>query len=137
MSLVASDDDRGNDAGAAVGHDVVAVNLTPFIACARPLKVTGAIVDLLTAVPVVVIHVVAALPFLVLNVVLLDMIVPVVVLLGHERSAANAEEEKCGESFLEQVIDLRVVGWARELCCCTGDVTITEWPGKERWRISR
>jgi hypothetical protein len=67
--------------------------------------VIGAVVDLLPAVPVVVIHVVAALPFLVLNVMLLlGMIVPVVVLLayGHERSAADAEEDACGESFLEQ-----------------------------------
>lgn len=64
------------------------------------------VVDLLTAAPVVVIHVVAALPFLVLNVLLLllGMIVPVVVLLGYgqERRAEGAEEDACGESFVEQ-----------------------------------
>jgi hypothetical protein len=70
------------------------------------LEVTGAVVNVLTAVPVVVIHVVAALPFLVLDVLLLlpGMIVPVFVLLsyGEEWSAADAEEDACGESFLEQ-----------------------------------
>lgn len=99
----------------------------------------GAVVDLLTAVPVIVIHVVATLPFPVLDVLLLVMIVVTVVLLlpgvivvmivllghGEEWSAADAEEDACGESFLEQVIDLRAVGWAGEPCCCTGDATIT------------
>ena len=66
----------------------------------------GAVVDLLTAVPVVVIHAGAALPFLVLNVVLLGMIVPVVVLLayGRERRATDTEEDACGENIFEQVM---------------------------------
>jgi hypothetical protein len=99
-------DDGSDDTGAGVGHDVVAVNLTPFVTGTRLLKVIGAVVDGLAAVPVVVIHVVAALPFLVLDVLLLLLgTVAVVVLLGCgcEGRAADAEEDACGESFLEQV----------------------------------
>ena len=97
----------------ATDDDVVAVNLTPFIARWRLTKVTGAIVDLRTAIPVVVVHVVATLPILVLDVLLLlpGLIVVMVILLayGEEWSAANAEEDACGESFLEQGV---TSGWS-------------------------
>lgn len=106
------DDNRSDDTVPGIGHDIVAVDLTPLIACTRLLKVIGAIVDGLAAVPVIVVHVVSALPFLVLDILLLRMIVPLllalivvmVVLLGYdrERRAADAEKDACGKSFLEQ-----------------------------------
>ena len=41
-------------------------------------------------------------------------------LLGYDcdRRATDAKENACGKSFLDQVSDLRVVGWAGEPCCC-------------------
>jgi hypothetical protein len=79
------------------------------------VKVRGAVVDRLAAVPVVVIDVVAAFPLLVLDVLALVMIfvaialllgitVVMVVLLGYdgERRTTDAEEDACGESLFEQ-----------------------------------
>src|SRR5581483_2637494 len=113
----------------------------------------GAVVDLLTAVPVVVIHVVAALPFSVLDVLVLlatiimtvvllllsSVIVVVLVLLGYggERRAADAEEDECGESFFEQDIYLQLVGWTDEPCCCSGDITFPLRAAKGNGRTSR
>ncbi len=143
-------DDGSNDT-IAVGHDVVAVNLTPLIAGARALKVIGAVVDLLTAVPVVVIHVVAALPFSVLDVLvplatiivtvglvllvvavvtfallLSSVIVVVFVLLGYdgERRAADAEQDACGKSLLEHDVYLSLSDGRMSPCCCSGDTSI-------------
>jgi len=109
---VLCDDDRSDDAAAGVRHDIVAVDLAPLITGTRLLKMIGAVVDGLAAVPVVVIHMVATLPILVLDVLLLGVIVltvdllrvMMVVLLGYkrERRATDAEEDACGESFLEQ-----------------------------------
>lgn len=67
----------------------------------------GAVVNLAAAVPIVMVHASAALPLFVLNVMLLlGMIVPVVVLLsyGREGRAADAKEDACGDSFIEQVM---------------------------------
>lgn len=85
------------------------------------MKVIGAVVDLPTAVPVVVIHAVTGLPFpvldvlllavIVVTVVLLEMIFVAIVLLGYdcERRAADAEENACRENFLEQDV---TSGWS-------------------------
>ena len=77
------------------------------------------VVDGLAAIPIVVIHVVTALPFLVLNILLLLAVIfmlllgliVMVVLLGdgREGGATDAEEDARGESFLEQDV---TSGWS-------------------------
>src|SRR5215469_10940317 len=82
--------DDGADDAVAIGHDVVAVDMAPLIAFAWFGEVMGAVViDVFSAVPVVVFHVVAALPLLMSDVLLLLVVVVVIVTIlcgGHDRS---------------------------------------------------
>ena len=87
------------DHAVAVSHNVVAVDLTPFVALARSGKVMGLpVVDTFATVPVVIVHVVAALPFLVANVLLVLGVpaVVMIVLLGesHQWRGEDAEQDE-------------------------------------------
>src|SRR5580658_236485 len=91
-----SNDHRGDDASGDGGEDVVAVDFAPLIAMGRGAEVIGVIVvDALAAAPVFGAHVVALLPLVVADV-LLVMGVVVVVLLGerHQWGAADGEKNE-------------------------------------------
>ena len=86
----------GDDAGGDGGENVVAVDLAPLIAAGWGAEVIGAIVfDALTAAPVLGAHVVALLPLVVADV-LLMVGIGVVVRLGerYERGAADAKKDE-------------------------------------------
>ena len=98
--------DDGADDAVAIGHDVVAVDVAPLVAFAWFGEVMGAVViDAFAAVPIVVFHVVAALPLLMADVLLLLVVVVVIVTIlcgGHDRSGADAEKDERGYCFFEQ-----------------------------------
>ena len=91
-----SGDHGGDDARGDCGEDVVAVDFAPFIAAGRGAEVIVAVVvDALGAIPVLRLHVVALLPLVVTDVLLVVGIV-VVVLRGerHEWGRADAEKDE-------------------------------------------
>src|SRR5215469_610116 len=96
----------GADDAVAIGHNIVAVDMAPLIAFAWFGEVMGAVViDAFAAVPVVVFHVVAALPLLVTDILLLLVVFVVIVTIlcdDRERSGADAEKDERGYCFFEQ-----------------------------------
>src|ERR1700729_1911327 len=89
------DDHGGDDARGDGSHDVVTVDLAPFIAVGRGAKVRRAVVDAVATVPVFRAHVIALLPFVVVHVLLLVGFVGVVVLSErHEWGAADAKKDE-------------------------------------------
>jgi hypothetical protein len=92
---VVRDHYRGDHA-VAVSLNIVAVDLTPFVAFARGAEVTGLIVvDAFTTVPVVVMHVVAALPLFVADVLLvMGVVVMIVAVLSRRDERGGAKGKK-------------------------------------------
>lgn len=68
-------DDGGDDPGGDGAKNEVAVDFTPLVAGRRTAEVIGAVVDALAAVPVLVAHVVATLPVVVADVVVVVAVV--------------------------------------------------------------
>ena len=98
MDLVGGgrDDYGGDDAGGDGCHDVVAVDLAPLIAAGRGAEVIALIVvDTLAAVPVFGAHMVALLPVVVVDVLLVVGIVVVVMLSErHEWGGTDAKKDE-------------------------------------------
>ena len=100
-------DNQTDGAGGSPSHHVVAVDLAPFIATRRRLEVVGVIVHGFAATPVLMLHLRAALPLFVLDVLMVvlmvvvagggGIVVVVVALIMIFLRERGSGAEKCGE----------------------------------------
>jgi hypothetical protein len=96
MFLVAADDDGEDDAVAGAGEDVIAVDVAPLVARGWAAEVVGVPVGYgLAAVPILVADMLAFLPVVVMDILLMVVVVmvAVVVILGQGEGTGQRESE--------------------------------------------
>jgi len=94
--------DRSNNSGRDGSEDKVTVDLTPFITPGWLPQVIGPVVDVLTAIPVVVVEVVTLLPLLMTDILLVIVIV-VILSNRRDRGAADSKKDCRCKRLFEQV----------------------------------